>query len=366
MEVGITSADRATLLRTALSKLAVERIRDGLARVADAHAQLARATLNAANAMRRQRDPLSALGRAQYRSVLSPLAAVLADDCLAATIEALGEHADDPTEEELLTALDALRPRFDDATVAVMLASVAGSDLQASELCYRVVTTDARFGVATVSRDAEEVPEGEPTPVDEAPAGRAAGQTVADRSSEEQRAARRERKRRESDQRRRRASATERAAEEARLARRRSRPKAEAPTRHTSTGTRAARVVPQLMRKPVLTPVQAEEFDPDDPWVGGVVYAWVPFDRIDPEAPELDGKSRRSVVVAGSATHLLVRPGYSEGGVKGRTWKSVPLTEWRRAGFDQPTAIDVETVRIDRPEDGPIGWLGAADWNALW
>ena len=72
-------------------------------------------------------------------------------------------------------------------------------------------------------------------------------------------------------------------------------------------------------------------------------------------------------MVAGSPTHLLVRPGYSEGGTKSRDWKSVPLSHWRRAGFDRPTWIDGETLRVPRPqEQQPVGRLTPEDWNALW
>lgn len=117
----------------------------------------------------------------------------------------------------------------------------------------------------------------------------------------------------------------------------------------------------------MLTPSQAHEFDRDDPWAGGVVFAWVPFDPTDPDRPELEGKSRRCVVVAGSRTHLLVRAGYSEGGMKSHDWKSVPLRHWKRAGFDQPTWVDSEPLRVVRPtEGGPVGWLASDDWDALW
>ena len=35
--------------------------------------------------------------------------------------------------------------------------------------------------------------------------------------------------------------------------------------------------------------------------------------------------------------------------MKSRDWKSVPLRHWKRAGFDQPTWIDSETLRVPRP-----------------
>ncbi len=125
-------------------------------------------------------------------------------------------------------------------------------------------------------------------------------------------------------------------------------------------------MAPRLTRRASLTPAQEDEFDRNDPWTTGVVYAWVTFDSVDPDQPEVEGKSRRCVVVAGSSTGLLVRPGYSEGGMKSRDWKSVPLRHWKQAGFDQPTWIDSETLPVPRPEEGPVGWLAPEDWNALW
>jgi hypothetical protein len=124
---------------------------------------------------------------------------------------------------------------------------------------------------------------------------------------------------------------------------------------------------PRPARRATLTPAEETEFDRDDPWVSGVVFAWVPFDSLDPSEPDREGKSRRCVVVAGSRTHLLVRPGYSEGGVKSRDWKTVALRSWRQAGFELPTWIDMQSVRTLRAQAGtPVGWLTREDWNALW
>jgi hypothetical protein len=106
--------------------------------------------------------------------------------------------------------------------------------------------------------------------------------------------------------------------------------------------------------------------------VAGVVFAWVPFhadaDVADGSQVEGEhGKMRRCVVVAGSEKGLLVRPGFSDGGVKSRDWTSVPLAHWRRSGFDQPTWIAVEVLSVPRDSDQvPVGWLSAEDWNALW
>jgi len=128
-----------------------------------------------------------------------------------------------------------------------------------------------------------------------------------------------------------------------------------------------ARSAPRWKRRATLTPLEEAEFDRDDPWTGGVVFAWVPFDGDDPAQSTLDGKARRCVVVAGSPTHLLVRPGYSAQGSKSRNWTSVPLRHWRRAGFDRPTWIDAGSLRVPRDEaQPPSGWLTQEDWNALW
>ena len=86
----------------------------------------------------------------------------------------------------------------------------------------------------------------------------------------------------------------------------------------------------------------------------------------DPDEPGLEGKVRPCVVVAGSPTHLLVRPGYSEGGVKSRDWKSVPVRHWRRSGL-RPADVDRRGRRAGTPPgEGPTGWLEPDDWNALW
>ena len=127
------------------------------------------------------------------------------------------------------------------------------------------------------------------------------------------------------------------------------------------------RVVATHVRRATLSPAQEDEFDPEDPWVSGVVYAWMPFDSVDPVNPDLDGKERPCVVVAGSASHLLVRPGYSESGVRSRDWKSVPVGHWRQSGFRRsPPGSMSRRCGSSDPEPVPLGWLATEDWNALW
>jgi hypothetical protein len=335
------------------------------------------AARNAFNALRRHRDPASVLDRPQYRQALSLVAAAVSEECLAACVDQLGDHADDPTKEQLLEALDTIGADFSPAIVAVMLASVADSHMRASELCLEILTTDERFGLSEDadghSGDAgatvDESGEGSRSAVAEGPASSSGDSTdgVDTRAgTAERREERRLRRRRDAEARRKRSDAARRSAEQVRRARRR---RPEAPShdaRTTPTAAEPSSTAPRLRRRAVLTPAQDREFDRDDPWSGAVVFAWIPFDGSE-EGSEVDGKNRRSVVVAGSAEHLLVRPGYSEGGSKSRDWKAVELRGWRRAGFDQPTWIDFEAVRVERdPEVTPVGWLSAEDWNALW
>jgi hypothetical protein len=295
--------------------------------------------------------------RTPYRAVVPYLAAAIADDCLSGTIEALGDASDDPTRQQLLDALDQVRDSYPDTTVAVMLATVAAGGMAASDLCFDILAVDERFGLTDRS---------EFEPVTGVPARASAGQSAA---SAEQREARRLKKHKDAEDRRRRMEAARKAGEQVRQARKQGRAGRPTGPEAGSVGAEpaAARTVPRWKRKATLTPLEETEFDRDDPWTGGVVFVWVPFEGPDEAGSTLDGKARPCVVVAGSPTHLLVRPGYSVQGSKSRSWTSVPLRHWRRAGFDRPTWIDVGSLRVPRDEaQPPSGWLTQEDWNALW
>lgn len=366
----ITDEARSALLRAAVTRVSSDEMRTALLSAVDLAPP--KAAAGALNALRRNRDPAAAVGRPAYRSALPYVAAAVADPCLARTIEELGDASDDPSREQLLAALDKVRDEFSNVTIAVMLASVAGADMPASDLCFEVLLADDRYGIAEPST--VEAGSGSP-PSKDADAARSTrangdhpGRPAHD-TPPEQREARRERKRHHAEERRHRAEVARQAEEQARRVRkegRAARAKAagsgDGPARPSSP-----RRTPRLTRRALLTPAEAEEFDRDDPWVTGVVFAWVPFDAVDAGEPTLEGKARRCVVVAGSPNHLLVRPGYSEGGLKARDWRSHPLRHWRRAGFDQPTWIDAVAVRVPRAQiHAPVGWIDPDDWNALW
>jgi len=390
MEREITDSDRATMVRCAVSRVGRDEMKAALIRTNDPSFTAPTSVANALKALRKHRDPTSVVTRPQYRAALPYLAAVVSDACLARTIEVLGDHSDDPTREQLVAALEEVRDSFPDVTIGVMLASVADADMPASDVCFDLASGDERFGLtdwADANRGASvggDGPAGGGKPVNRAePASRG--------TTPEQREARRLKKQRDAEERRRKLEVARKAGEQVRRARKQERAGAAngaangaggaggsggsgASGRHApgagvsaASADRGPSVAPRLTRRASLTPLEEEEFDRTDPWVAAVVFAWVPFDAVDPDHPELDGKSRRCVVVAGSPTDLLVRAGYSEGGMKSRDWKSVPLRHWKRAGFDQPTWIDSETLRVPRPTDGePVGWLEPEDWNSLW
>ncbi|MGB7052980.1 MAG: hypothetical protein WBG41_15560 [Acidimicrobiales bacterium] len=406
MQPTITARDRTSLLAAALSKVEDANLRGAVDHLGT-QPGIPRAVLNAANALRRSRRVGATVVRPPYRTVLPYLATVVADECLARTIEVLGDHSDDPSREQLLEAVDTVRESFSDAIVGVMLASVAANAMPASDLCFEIATTDARFGLA----DGPSAPDGADGHGDANEPETAAVAHLEDlhdedgdrhalnsrRATAEQRAARRERRKSAAEDRRRRHETAERAAALVRSARKQERGGLSA--EQSTPAAPEKRSVPALVRQPSLTPAQREEFDPAHALVGAVVYAWVPFDRntdddespeggngavaesdedgpgdtsdmSDPDGPNSPngpGKLRPCVVIGVGPTHLLVRPGYSKGGGKSRDWTSVPLRLWQEAGLDQPTWIGVETVRVPRPEvTASLRRLSVTDWNALW
>lgn len=153
------SLRRATL-RDALAQAPATDLKAAIARAAQPDFQPPNAVRNALAALHRRHDPAALLGQPQYRPTLPYLAAALAGQCLHDTIDALGDNADDPTRDQLLEALDAVRDRHSDATVAIMLADAANDDLPASDLCLDIVTTDPRYGIAGPAGGGVQVTEG--------------------------------------------------------------------------------------------------------------------------------------------------------------------------------------------------------------
>jgi len=357
MDGAITDSARRAMLKAAVAQVGRAELVTALDLTTTPAFVMPKAVGNAINALRKHRDPARALITTPFRAALPYVAAAIADPCLDRTIELLGEHSDDPTEEQLVAVLDQLGDEFPVTVVAVMLASVADADMPASDLCFSLLDREPRFGL-TGWEDAE--------PVATTPK---AGTRPDIGATPEQREERRRKKQRDAEDRRKRQEAARKAAEQVRRTRKSERAKSGGGGASPSMdpGPTERGTAPSITRRALLTPSQEDEYDRDDPWVTGIVFAWIPFDAVDPDRPDIDGKVRPCVVVAGSPTHLLVRPGYSDGGATSRDWKSVPLRHWRRSGLDQPTWIDTEVLSVARaPVEAPTGWLSPDDWNALW
>ena len=175
MEAAITDRDRATLVRAAVARVGREEMKAALARTNDPSFPAPKAVANALNALRKHRDPADVVTRPQYRAAVPYLASAVADACLSRTIEALGEHSDDPTREQLVEAIEEVRGSFSDSTIGVMLASVAGGGMPASDLCFHVATGDERFGLTDWAEQEERPSTGKARrPVERAATPRAA------------------------------------------------------------------------------------------------------------------------------------------------------------------------------------------------
>ena len=287
-----------------------------------------------ANQLRRSNDPAALLRRLPNPTILAVVADGMTDEVLESTRAILGDAADDPTMEQLRDAVDKVVELFDVATVRVMLAVVAVADAEASDKCDELLATDERFAI----------PEEDGDRSDHADAGKAG-------PSEDVLARRKERKE----------------AEKQRKARERE--KAKAPDRHKRRPSDSPKPALGDDQPPPAPPVAARRsptnlpdgFDLNDPLVGTVVIGDVPFE---------DGvgiKRRPCVVIATSHDKLLVRAGYSAGGVQSRRWQSYELRDWQAAGLDKPSWIEAGIRIVNRFTAGdPLGGrLSDHDWNAL-
>ena len=288
MAGSITDEARSEVLRAALARVDRQEMRAALASAAEPTRGAPKAAVNALHALRKHRDPTEAVGRPAYRSALPWVATAIADECLARTIEELGEASEDPTREQLLSALDGVRAQYSDVTIGVMLATVAGADMPASDLCFAILSEDERFGLTTLfdpvgdpDGDASDAPERTATGVttDTASSGQPTDATATETTATEttatettatetaaavttdpaQREARRARKRQEAEARRKKLEASRRAAEQARRARKQGRsgpPRSPAESGGGPT-TVAAPAAPRLTRRALLTPADA-------------------------------------------------------------------------------------------------------------
>jgi hypothetical protein len=97
------------------------------------------------------------VARGRMNGGLEQVSTLITDPCLAKCIEALGDHSDDPTEEQLLEATPALIEEFGLATVRLMLASSVAGEAAASVMLTRVLKHGDTLALPPVERTDVEV-----------------------------------------------------------------------------------------------------------------------------------------------------------------------------------------------------------------
>lgn len=344
--------ERVERFRDALFALDPATLRDGIRALPKAaSAPLHTAASTPFPALGRLPDPRTALRRVKDLALLSVVADACAQDCLEATLDLLGDDADDPTVEQLRAVLPEIIERFPLPIVRVLLSSIAISDAVAADKCDEILESD--------------LPALEESAADDDTAASAPSSTSAatTEANEAQREARRARRRAQQEEKRKQQEARDRAQQALRDAKR---AKSSGPVAAPAVGP--APVVVDVHRRPSqLTPEQAADFDADDALVGAVLIALVPFDDDGPAQPGPQHKRRPAIVIGASPSQLLVRPCYSEGGMQSRRWQSHPLRDWVAAGLDRATFVEDEARAIPRVDAGdPLGRVSTEDWNALW
>jgi hypothetical protein len=99
----------------------------------------------ALRALRRKRDPTTALLQPQYRLTAPLVAEAISEPCTDAVVTALGDAAEEPDRHQVLQAIEEVQDRFSASMIALMLAYVSVTDMAAAEVCDEILTSDARF-----------------------------------------------------------------------------------------------------------------------------------------------------------------------------------------------------------------------------
>jgi hypothetical protein len=286
-----------------------------------------------------QRRDVAAFASTAPIAAVKGLLELLAMDPLERVIEALGEHAETPTYEQLSAAVDTLLARgssIDD--VVALLGFAIGEEFPAAPHCKRLLDEREEFKLP-------ELPEVAPS----------AALLVPKQIDPEVRAQRRAR--REEEKRKRRNTAPVHPARPVRV-------RADKKVTPTAPTSAAVEPVPELERRRVnLTPGELERFSADHAYVGTVVLVEVPFDAVDPLTPEQHAKSRPALIVAAGDAGVLVRGIYSN-----PSSRRVLFSPWRRLGFDHVSYIDDQRTSLALANlDGVerLGRLSDDEWNGL-
>ncbi|MEO5724153.1 MAG: hypothetical protein ABIQ39_09210 [Ilumatobacteraceae bacterium] len=92
------------------------------------------------------------VARGRMNGGLEQVTTVLTDPCLAACLEALGDNADNPTEDQLKEATPALIETYGLATVRLMIAGSVAGEAAASQMLIRLLKTDEVLGLPPEER----------------------------------------------------------------------------------------------------------------------------------------------------------------------------------------------------------------------
>lgn len=269
---------------------------------------------------------------------VSGLLEVLSMGAMDRIVELLGDHAETPTYEQLSTAVDALRQEegVTSNDLIAVLAYAAGHEFPAAGHCRRLLSETPDLRLADL-----EVTVGQSSLL---------SPKVQDEAVKEQRRLRREEEK------------AKKAAKAAKPAPRvTKKDKKKATTLVTPTATVAGPTPMPLSRREVLlTPREAETLSLAHPLAGWVVECEVPFDDVDPTAPDQHAKRRPAVVLAGSVDELLVRGLYSHD----RSGRQL-FGAWKRVGLDRPSYIGDDRITVASLDVVKISELTTPEWNGL-
>ena len=95
----------------------------------------------------------STAARGRLNGGLEQITTLLCDPCLADCVEALGDHADNPTEDELLDVTPALVDKYGLATVRLMMAGSVAGEAVASVALTRLLKHDETLALPPVEHE---------------------------------------------------------------------------------------------------------------------------------------------------------------------------------------------------------------------
>jgi len=95
----------------------------------------------------------STAARGRLNGGLEQITTLLCDPCLADCVEALGDHADNPTEDELLDVTPALVDKYGLATVRLMMAGSVAGEAAVSVALTRLLKHDETLALPPVEHE---------------------------------------------------------------------------------------------------------------------------------------------------------------------------------------------------------------------